>query len=361
MLLRMHSALDYRICRPEVLQLPLIGYEETLLKCRTRGQLRETISWIDGRSAFMVQQTYQHSEVVTSSPQSIVHRSGLELAAGMSFSPSFLSLQSLTEVGGLQIKWTLEWQKHSMLDVSGAFLYLYQLSSFIENGTLFRSSPEAQEDFRLLMNTYSLILSSYEMDTKSYTILREQLKAELTETLHSVSPFLQAFHFRCDLTSPTAKAFFKPFFSMPIPQHWGRYLNIDRQNRQLSWEPAARLEDPASLESAGRTVMDAVKNGQPFVKDMCLMMIAVLEKDRSEIRGYADFGPFEDRLRELKTFLDSWKPRTLRQLWKDARDATSWWSFWLVVLFGCLGTLLAFASLAMSIAQTVGTFKSLGQ
>ncbi|MCJ1379106.1 hypothetical protein MMC17_002206 [Xylographa soralifera] len=359
MLLRMHSALDYRICRPEVLQLPLMAYEEALLNCRTRSHLRDTISFIDSQSAFMVQQTFQFSEVVTSSPESIVHRSGLELAAGMSFSPSCLSLHSLTELGGLQIKWTLEWQKHLMLDVSGAYLYLYQLPSFIQNGTLFRSSLGAQEDFRLLMNTYSLILSSYEMDTRSYTALRGQLKAELKETLHSVSPYPQACHFRCDLTSPTAKAFFKPFFSMPIPQHWARYLNIDRRNQKLSWESADRLENPSPLESAGLTVMDAVKNGQPFIEDMCLMMIAVIEKDRNDIRGYADFGPFEDRVRELKTFLDSRKPRTLRQLWKDARDATSWWSFWLVVLFGCLGTFLAFASLAMSIAQTVGTFKSL--
>lgn len=74
---------------------------------------------------------------------------------------------------------------------------------------------------------------------------------------------------------------------------------------------------------------------------------------------YAEFGIFETRLRELRHYMDSQKPMGLRQLWKDNRDSLNYYTFWGVIIFGGLSVFLAFASLAVGIAQTYASFKSL--
>jgi hypothetical protein len=74
---------------------------------------------------------------------------------------------------------------------------------------------------------------------------------------------------------------------------------------------------------------------------------------------YLEFPIFEDRLRHLRHYMDTQKPRTFRQMWKDKRDTSNYFTFWAVIVFGGLGVLLAFLSLAVSVAQTVASFKAL--
>jgi hypothetical protein len=74
---------------------------------------------------------------------------------------------------------------------------------------------------------------------------------------------------------------------------------------------------------------------------------------------YGDFPIFEDRLRQLRHYMDTQKPCTFRQMWKDKRDTSNYFTFWAVMIFGGLGVLLAFLSLVVSIAQTVASFKAL--
>ncbi|KAH7400441.1 hypothetical protein BKA64DRAFT_708120 [Cadophora sp. MPI-SDFR-AT-0126] len=74
---------------------------------------------------------------------------------------------------------------------------------------------------------------------------------------------------------------------------------------------------------------------------------------------YAQFPVFENRLRQLRHYMDSQKPRGIRQLWKDKRDTLNYYTFWGVIIFGSLSIFLAFFSLAVSIAQTVASFKAL--
>jgi hypothetical protein len=57
--------------------------------------------------------------------------------------------------------------------------------------------------------------------------------------------------------------------------------------------------------------------------------------------------------------MDSKQPQTLRQLWKDNRDALTYYTFWGVIIFGGLSVLPAFFSLTIGIAQTVAAFKTL--
>jgi hypothetical protein len=80
--------------------------------------------------------------------------------------------------------------------------------------------------------------------------------------------------------------------------------------------------------------------------------------EKSQFR-YIDFPIFEDRLRQLRHYMDTQKPRNFRQMWKDKRDTSNYFTFWAVMIFGSLSVLLALLSLAVSIAQTVASFKAL--
>jgi hypothetical protein len=83
---------------------------------------------------------------------------------------------------------------------------------------------------------------------------------------------------------------------------------------------------------------------------------AALNKDPV---SYAQFPVFETRLRQLQHYMGSQKPRGLRQLWKDNRDSLNYYTFWGVIVFGLLSVFLAFFSLAVSVAQTVASFRAL--
>jgi hypothetical protein len=74
---------------------------------------------------------------------------------------------------------------------------------------------------------------------------------------------------------------------------------------------------------------------------------------------YAQFPIFETRLRQLRHYMDNHKPRGFRQLWVDRRDSLKYYTFWGAIIIGVLAILLTLASLVMSIAQTVASFRAL--
>jgi hypothetical protein len=57
--------------------------------------------------------------------------------------------------------------------------------------------------------------------------------------------------------------------------------------------------------------------------------------------------------------MGSQKLRTFSHLWKDKRDTLRYYTFWGVIFFGSLSVIVAIISLAVSIAQTVASFKAL--
>jgi hypothetical protein len=75
--------------------------------------------------------------------------------------------------------------------------------------------------------------------------------------------------------------------------------------------------------------------------------------------SYDSYPVFGDKLRVLVAYMDSQKPGGLRGLWYDKRDSGAWFTFWAVLWIGGISLLLAFCSLAVSVAQTVATFKAL--
>jgi hypothetical protein len=74
---------------------------------------------------------------------------------------------------------------------------------------------------------------------------------------------------------------------------------------------------------------------------------------------YSQFPAFETRLRQLRSYMDSQKPRGIRQLWHDNRDSLNYYTFWGVIIFGGLSVFLALFSLAVGIAQAVASFQAL--
>ena len=76
-------------------------------------------------------------------------------------------------------------------------------------------------------------------------------------------------------------------------------------------------------------------------------------------KPYSQFPIFENRLRKLVFYMDAQKPQGLRQLWRDKRDTLNFYTFWGVIIFGGLSVFLALFSLAVSIAQTVASFRAL--
>ncbi|KAB8303234.1 hypothetical protein EYC80_004681 [Monilinia laxa] len=65
---------------------------------------------------------------------------------------------------------------------------------------------------------------------------------------------------------------------------------------------------------------------------------------------YANFGMFEDRVRELRQHMNNQKTHGLRQLLRDSRDALNYYTSMGVNIFGTPSILLAFASLADTIS-----------
>lgn len=71
------------------------------------------------------------------------------------------------------------------------------------------------------------------------------------------------------------------------------------------------------------------------------------------------FPIYEHRLLALRLFMDQQTPRTLQQLWQDNRDSLAFYTFWGVIIFGGVSVILAAFSLALSVAQTVASYKIL--
>lgn len=64
-----------------------------------------------------------------------------------------------------------------------------------------------------------------------------------------------------------------------------------------------------------------------------------------------DFPVYRSRLAVLISHLNARKPRSWKELWQDKRDSASWLTFWVVLLFGGVGILLALLQVILQIVQ----------
>lgn len=70
---------------------------------------------------------------------------------------------------------------------------------------------------------------------------------------------------------------------------------------------------------------------------------------------------YHHRLRELRSYMDSRQPRGLAALWRDRRNSNLYYTFWFVLIFGVLGMILAFGTLAVAVLQAWGQLQGLHQ
>ncbi|KAK3936098.1 hypothetical protein QBC46DRAFT_37155 [Diplogelasinospora grovesii] len=82
--------------------------------------------------------------------------------------------------------------------------------------------------------------------------------------------------------------------------------------------------------------------------------------ERQEYRYDQDFPHLQGKLALLAAFASSKKPRSLRHLWLDKRDTTAWLTFWSVVIFGSIGTLLGILQTVFSMLQYVAAVQQKG-
>ena len=89
--------------------------------------------------------------------------------------------------------------------------------------------------------------------------------------------------------------------------------------------------------------------------------IADLHRKLPPSQLFEKYGIFEDRLRELKAYMDSQKPGGISALWRDKRDTLQWYTFWAVIIIGSLGLCLSFLGLIVTTIQTIGTYRGIEQ
>jgi hypothetical protein len=61
------------------------------------------------------------------------------------------------------------------------------------------------------------------------------------------------------------------------------------------------------------------------------------------------FPLLRQRLERLESFMDGIQPNRIRSIWNDRRDQKLWWTFWTVLIFGCITIVLAFVSIGVAV------------
>ena len=277
-----------------------------------------------------------------------------EPSKDMSVDPGDINSRAIHDLGDIQITWTPELDMHLRLSLDGKRLYVYQyptwligrrfnnpMSQYMDTG----ETGVSNKIFHDLAETYALLFgptNAREASQLQKVLQNTECNAEFlgvpiwrTESASSTSVYD-----RIELhpEHPPTKYFLDNFRSVHLPFN---------------------MEPPEGVNTRKSTMADVLRWGPPYNDDMSIMMLSI-------IRYYPLSGSFnwsgshfEEQLRMLKAYMDGKKPRTISQLWKDARDATSWWTFWAVLFFGVVSVILALASLIVGILQTYATFKQL--
>lgn len=74
-------------------------------------------------------------------------------------------------------------------------------------------------------------------------------------------------------------------------------------------------------------------------------------QDRSIYFAQRDFPVLGERVKLLATELEAARPKSWRDLLRDRRDTTQYWTFWLVVIFGGTSILLSFIQVVLQAIQ----------
>ncbi|KAI9880107.1 MAG: hypothetical protein M1830_005352 [Pleopsidium flavum] len=289
-------------------------------------------------------------------------------ADGPSFPSRDINVRTLRELGGLELRWTDNYADHLKLSSTsqGKRLYIFwNRTPYDLNNLAYYHTHSHQTDE--LSRTYALIFGpSSSAARKAGKKLAEFSPSTNTTSLNastsqSRSPYTAVMTFRqpngsvewrdVHLLRDPAKSILEAYMAFPVPPEeeciFGGYF----------FYPFAD-ESKTAPKIGG-----IIKWGQPSSSSVLLHIEGIL-RNCYRLEEYEDFDTypvFQDRLRELKAFMDSRRPSGFLALWKDKRDTLQWYTFWAVLVVGSLSIFLAFASLAVSTAQAVAAFRQLDQ
>lgn len=298
------------------------------------------------------------------------------------FAAHDLNLQTLMSLGGLRVVWSDCIDDHLRLSTSSRTLTLFWDVSLLDQSLLFWYNAHSLESFgdsmdstatmnpkfRVvyeLKNTYRLLF--HNMDAKHFTT---------TETCAVKNanrrPGIMVHDLRVDISSSRARKILKHLLNTPLPGKLDRGKIDNARSTQLRhiWWPIGHalniLHNLIHRKPPPSTISTHLASGPPYSLDLCwhfeniLSPYPALVGESESVRSFSHFPRFSSRLREIKFYMDNRKPSGWYQMWKDKRDRVQYVTFWAVLVFGTISIALALISIAVSSAQTVAAFRSVG-
>ncbi|KAF7932690.1 uncharacterized protein EAE98_003989 [Botrytis deweyae] len=229
-----------------------------------------------------------------------------------------LNFKSLKAIGGLQLVWTDVLEEHLLLNPETKQLFVAFFGSVEEFSNVFDDS----RDFPRFHSNATPIWNAFDPTSDSET---------------NGLRIIDGVHKTWDLLNSASNDHKKLYRSI---------ITEDGCPTETLWK------DNNTITSSEYSFLEWYHSSPSHKIEFAL-------QNKSELL-YTHFGPLEYRVRILREYMDKQKPRGFRQLWRDSRDSFNYYTFWGVIIFGAVSVFLAMASLAVSIAQTYASFKSLG-
>ncbi|KAM0132167.1 hypothetical protein ACHAP3_006605 [Botrytis cinerea] len=241
-----------------------------------------------------------------------------------------LNIGSLQTIGGLRIVWTDIFEEHLLLSHQNKCLKVARLRPFIW-GML-----------SLFQNDCARWSSIYRKP-RELSVLKE-LKADIEKTW--------AILFSITTLGENSKN--KLRVRDKLKQEYETIIDEDRNPMHIDIQTLKEYHMPWIEDDS------ATGRVQSYYESRWENLLGIIKakQDKSTI-AYSNFGMFEDRVRDLRQYMDNQKPHGLRQLLRDSRDALNYYTFMGVIIFGLLTVFLALASFFVSVAQTYAAFKAL--
>ena len=281
----------------------------------------------------------------------------IDPAQNISILDGELNVKNLRDIGNLEIYWTNKLDDHMRIAFDAKHIFVFQYPTWLlgrqpESRSIF--DPRLARYNRKFDGAFHDLAQSYAVLFGPITTKEKKLYRQLSKKSDSTMINL-AGQKSLELDGHQTSSFRSP----SVFNH--NHFNLDPNHpptkdilENFRLGPAAGFQD----HKADTHMSDLLKKGPPYSDDLLIIMMSILRysEDMETIPYSGTY--FEEQLRILKAVMNAKKPRTIAQLWKDARDATSWWTFWAVLFFGVATLFLAVGSFAVSVVQTVVAYQS---
>ncbi|KAF2683322.1 hypothetical protein K458DRAFT_389928 [Lentithecium fluviatile CBS 122367] len=258
------------------------------------------------------------------------------------FNADDLDIGTLMRIGELDIIWTCVAEDHLKLRMGGSRYDDASSCSSVEvDGP---ETPAVHETPTLSLYWFDAV----ELSWLAAFFCCDGSENEATLTALEI---MRTWSFLFQPTSRSrCKAARKAYESLEIPSWVTNYLEI---------LPKSKNVDLNDFETLG-DIIDAKLD--KHIHDMQQHMNPNLQKYNASKRGHYSYRLFKrygPRIARLRRYMDKKKPRGWRQLRRDNRNASAYWAFWAVIIFGVSSILLAALSLVAGIVQAWASVKTL--